>query len=222
MRMGPFIVVTSGWRKFSCSGLPDRINMEEYDDCPDLATVPQSSKYLTIEVNADNYLGTSVGHFVVDGEHGPLMKFDPRPTAGTRDPLKNMVHEIGYVWPDSKGCRVLMPWQTCLGLLSRAPTQRFLGQATLRARPGRFKPDQIQLQDSEGLSSHARSPNPKAWGKSKGRLLLTGLAETTTKRTKLDSVVQWSIFQVHKTQHMWTNYQTANSTGTPLCFMLPM
>lgn len=72
--------------------------MGEYNDCPEPVNglVPRGPKYLLVKAVSDGKLLTSVGTQVYTAGFGPLMRFDPSPAVAMRDPVANMVHEIGY------------------------------------------------------------------------------------------------------------------------------
>jgi hypothetical protein len=71
--------------------------MRPYINCPDPVggLIPKGPDYLLIKVNNLGNLHTTVGHQLYALNSGPSMDFDPSPAVGMRDPIANMVHEIG-------------------------------------------------------------------------------------------------------------------------------
>jgi hypothetical protein len=71
--------------------------MGEYNDCPpaENGAVPRNPKYLLVRAVSDGKILTSVGTQLFKEGMGPLMRFDPSPAVAMRDPVANMVHEIG-------------------------------------------------------------------------------------------------------------------------------
>lgn len=72
--------------------------MGEYNECPDPVDgkIPKGPTYLLVRAVSDGKLLTSVGHQKTKAGEGSLMRFDPSPAVAMRDPVANMVHEIGY------------------------------------------------------------------------------------------------------------------------------
>lgn len=73
--------------------------MGEYNSCPEPVDgkVPPSkkSKYLLVRTLTNGEMVTTIGTQLYSKDRGPLMKFDPSPNIGMRDPVANMMHEIG-------------------------------------------------------------------------------------------------------------------------------
>lgn len=71
--------------------------MGEYNDCPDPVNglVPRGAKYMLVRALTNGKMVTTVGTQIYSSGMGALMRFDPSPAIGMRDPVANMVHEIG-------------------------------------------------------------------------------------------------------------------------------
>lgn len=71
--------------------------MGEYNDCPGPVNgaVPRGSKYMLVRAQNNGKMVTTVGTQIYSSGMGALMRFDPSPAIGMRDPVANMVHEIG-------------------------------------------------------------------------------------------------------------------------------
>jgi hypothetical protein len=72
--------------------------MGEYNDCPDPVNgaVPRGAKYMLVRAQNNGKMVTTVGTQIYSSGMGALMRFDPSPAIGMRDPVANMVHEIGW------------------------------------------------------------------------------------------------------------------------------
>ncbi|KFY26803.1 hypothetical protein V493_03855 [Pseudogymnoascus sp. VKM F-4281 (FW-2241)] len=95
-------LIESAWKLWQASGVNYRIDMGEYNSCPEPVDgkVPPSkkSKYLLVRTLTNGEMVTSIGTQMYGKDGGPLMKFDPSPNIGMRDPVANMMHEIGHAW----------------------------------------------------------------------------------------------------------------------------
>ncbi|KFY41183.1 hypothetical protein V495_05036 [Pseudogymnoascus sp. VKM F-4514 (FW-929)] len=93
-------LIESAWKIWQASGVNYRIDMGEYNDCPpaENGAVPRNPKYLLVRAVSDGKILTSVGTQLFKEGMGPLMRFDPSPAVAMRDPVANMVHEIGHAW----------------------------------------------------------------------------------------------------------------------------
>ncbi|KFY76623.1 hypothetical protein V498_09543 [Pseudogymnoascus sp. VKM F-4517 (FW-2822)] len=93
-------IIKSAWKIWQASGVNYRIDMGEYNGCPDPVDgkIPKGPTYLLVRAVSDGKLLTSVGHQKTKAGEGSLMRFDPSPAVGMRDPVANMVHEIGHAW----------------------------------------------------------------------------------------------------------------------------
>lgn len=71
--------------------------MGEYNDCPPAVNglVPMGATYMLVRALTNGKMVTSVGHQIYSPGFGSLMRFDPSPAIGMRDPVANMAHEIG-------------------------------------------------------------------------------------------------------------------------------
>ncbi|OBT68025.1 hypothetical protein VE03_01472 [Pseudogymnoascus sp. 23342-1-I1] len=93
-------IIKSAWKIWQASGVNYRIDMGEYHHCPDPGNglVPKDSRYLLVQAVSDGKLLTSVGAQMYRPGMGPILRFDPSPMIGMRDPVANMVHELGHAW----------------------------------------------------------------------------------------------------------------------------
>ncbi|OBT40325.1 hypothetical protein VE00_08475 [Pseudogymnoascus sp. WSF 3629] len=93
-------IIESAWNVWQASGVNYRIDMGEYNDCPEPVNgaVPRGSKYMLVRAQSNGKMVTTVGTQIYSSGMGALMRFDPSPAIGMRDPVANMVHEIGHAW----------------------------------------------------------------------------------------------------------------------------
>lgn len=71
--------------------------MGEYNDCPPAVNglVPVGRKYMLVRALTNGKMVTTVGTAISSADAGSIMRFDPSPAIGMRDPVANMAHEIG-------------------------------------------------------------------------------------------------------------------------------
>ncbi|ELR02727.1 hypothetical protein VC83_00836 [Pseudogymnoascus destructans] len=93
-------IIESAWKIWQAAGVSYRINMGEYNDCPPAVNglVPMGATHMLVRALTNGEMVTSVGYHIYNPGVGPVMRFDPSPAIGMRDPVANMAHEIGHAW----------------------------------------------------------------------------------------------------------------------------